>query len=218
MSLLRRFRRQPYRRQPFPDAFRDLRCIFIHIPKTAGVSVLAALAGDRLRASHKPVRYYEQFYPAELRQSFVFSITRNPYSRLHSAYSFLQQGGLNDGDARWARENLRQFSSFEDFVLSLRSHAVRRRILRWRHFIPQTWYLTGRDRRISVDMFCRFESLDHDIAAVGAKISRQLMLPKLNCRSYEPALYTPEMAEIVAGVYHEDFQVLAYDPRDVPIG
>lgn len=215
-SLRRQLRRQLYRRQPFPDVFRELRCIFIHIPKTAGVSVRTALAGDQLWATHKPVRYYERFYPDELRKSFVFTVARNPYSRIYSAYRFLQAGGRNDGDARWARENLRQFSSFENFVMSLRSRGIRRRILRWQHFRPQTWYLAGRDGQIAVEKICRFENLDHDIATVGDAISHQLVLPKLNYTSYERCHYTADMAETVAGVYNTDFRVLAYDPADVP--
>ena len=41
---------------------------------------------------------------------------RNPWDRLVSSFHFLRDGGLNEADQVWGRENLTRFADFDDFV------------------------------------------------------------------------------------------------------
>ena len=64
--------------------------IFVHIPKAGGISIIEALNLSTQDCYHrKPSSYSEK----ELRDSFKFSFTRNPWSRVVSAYFFLVEGG-----------------------------------------------------------------------------------------------------------------------------
>src|SRR5258707_7699115 len=89
----------------FADEFR---CIFIHIPKTAGTSLSQALFGRHSR--HIPYIEYEKGNPRKFRQYFKFTFVRNPWDRLVSTYFFLKQGGLAPADPRWADQQLRAYA------------------------------------------------------------------------------------------------------------
>jgi hypothetical protein len=81
-------------------------CLFVHIPKCAGVAVSRALFGG-LGGGHLPVAHYQlMFDAAQYARHFKFAVVRNPYDRLLSAYRFLAGGGTNAVDAAWAARNL----------------------------------------------------------------------------------------------------------------
>ena len=71
--------------------FDKKKCIFFHIPKTAGISLVKALFGD-LDWGHRDVKYYRNVFNKKKFDSyFKFTFVRNPYDRLFSAYSFLKK-------------------------------------------------------------------------------------------------------------------------------
>ena len=71
--------------------FDEKKCIFFHIPKTAGISLVKALFGD-LDWGHRDVNYYiNVFDKKRFNDYFKFTFVRNPYDRLFSAYSFLKK-------------------------------------------------------------------------------------------------------------------------------
>lgn len=63
-----------------------------------------------------------------------FAFVRNASDRLLSTYLFLQNGGTNDADAAWAKQNLSGIPTFESFVESWLSPE---NIQTWVHFRPQ---------------------------------------------------------------------------------
>ncbi len=76
-------------------------CIFIHIPKCAGVSVCQSLFGN-LGPGHLTLRQHQEVLDSRTFDSmFKFSFVRNPWDRLVSAFYFLKQGGYNEADANW---------------------------------------------------------------------------------------------------------------------
>src|SRR5690606_6994134 len=95
----------------------NLRCIFIHIPKTGGVSVSKALFGN-LGGGHNTVRDYKVIFgPLTFARYFSFTFVRNPFSRLYSAFSFLKKGGFNNRDLEWSQDNIGNVNTFEQFVM-----------------------------------------------------------------------------------------------------
>ncbi len=87
----------------------------MHIPKTAGISVAESLFG--YLPYHYTLSDYKLIYGRRtFRQYFKFAFVRNPFDRLFSAYRFLMKGGWNEGDRRWAEENIARYDSFAEFV------------------------------------------------------------------------------------------------------
>jgi hypothetical protein len=146
--------------------FEENQCIFIHIPKAAGVSVNLELFHN-LGGGHRWLRDYKLIYSKkELDQYFKFTIVRNPWDRLLSAYFFLKEGGFDENDKRWFEQNLSHYSDFEDFVVNwLR----KKNIYSWNHFIPQFEFVCI-NNKLAVDKFYKFEEIVQGINDIGRKI------------------------------------------------
>ena len=117
----------------FADEFR---CIFIHIPKTAGTSVSETLFGRASR--HVPYFEYERANPWKFRRYFKFAFVRNPWDRLVSTYFFLHKGGMNEADRRWAAQHIPAYPDFDTFV---RDWVTPGNVRSWVHFLPQHYFI-----------------------------------------------------------------------------
>jgi len=85
------------------QCFDEYRCIYYHIPKTAGLSVCQGLFGHH-GPGHIDARTYRLIFGrAHFEKYFRFTFVRNPWDRLVSAYHFLQAGGLDREDRAWLR-------------------------------------------------------------------------------------------------------------------
>lgn len=192
-------------------AFDYYRCVFVHIPKTAGVSISKSLFGN-LAGGHTTLRWYEEHYAAETFQRyFKFAFVRNPWDRLHSGFKFLKAGGFGEEDAHWSRENLADIATFEEFVLdwlptvNIATTGV--------HFRPQTHFLLDGTGKLGVDFVGRYERLQRDFLRVCRRLGKESTLEHLNrspkLSRYREA-YTPEMARAVRRVYREDVRLFRY--------
>lgn len=220
--LLRVFRRDKYRSaqamrlgdgeysyRPFDEQ----RCIFVHVPKTGGVSISRALFGS-LAGGHATIRHYQMvFARREFDSYFKFAFVRNPWDRLYSAYRFLRAGGMTTRDAEWAERNLSVFSSFDDFV---RHWVTPANIYLYDHFVPQVEFLRlpGQSAHI-LDFVGRFENLEQDFSQVCAKLGQNARLTHENrtddtSTAYRQA-YSPEARYRVAVAYRDDIEALGYE-------
>ncbi|OIQ66786.1 sulfotransferase family protein [mine drainage metagenome] len=185
--------------------------IFIHIPKTAGISFNAALFGD-YGASHMPLRRYQViFSKKEFRDFFKTTIVRNPWSRLYSAYNFLKKGGINTYDKIFSEENIKPYRDFEAFVTDWLSEE---NIERGIHFQPQYKFICDHKGRILTDYIGYFENIEDDFNFIKHRLGINAELKKLNVvndindyRSH----YTEAMKEKVARVYEKDIELFKYD-------
>jgi len=145
-----------------PDAHR---CIFIHIPKTAGSSIAEALFQAPSR--HVPYRDYQRASPRKFRRYFKFAFVRNPWDRLVSTWFFLKTGGMNEPDLAWSKEHLSRFADFDSFV---REGLGRPETLSWVHFRPQADFVLSSDGTVMVDFVGRYERLVDDFAIVMRRL------------------------------------------------
>ena len=162
-----------------PRAVQDAAgCIFVHIPKTAGMSVCKTVYGTEELLGHAPAHAWQRLDPARFRDLFVFSLMREPADRFVSAFYFLKAGGLTERDKAWGARHLAPYQTPEELLGAMANPLVRGRIMSWLHFIPQHWYLTDRRGRVIVDYIGRVETFDESMA----EITRRLGLDRAPAR------------------------------------
>lgn len=193
--------------------FVDHKCIFVHIPKSAGLSVTNSLFGGITGSHMKIVEYQTMFCQQQFDQYFKFTFVRNPWDRAVSAFFYLKKGGMGEMNRNWAMRNLGSYSDFDTFVKqwvnqeNIHSHS---------HFRPQYKFicLPGK-RKPAVDFIGYFENLDADYSFIKKKIGVRAKLQTRNVtnerhRDYRQ-YYSEETKEIIANVYHEDIELFGYD-------
>jgi len=192
--------------------FDRLKCIYIHIPKAAGISINKALF-DNYGGGHKTVRVYKRIFgPAVYKEYFTFTFVRNPYSRLLSAYRFLKNGGFSETDRTWAIQNLSEYSSFDDFIkLWIDEESI------WslNHFKPQYSFVCDVSLTPEVDFIGKVESIEEDFE----KVCSILNIPnKLEIRNKGKTdntnwehFYSDYSIDKITDIYSRDFELFQYE-------
>ena len=194
--------------------FEQHQCIFVHITKCAGVSMLMGLFGNR-GGGHMRISHYQlAFSRSEFENYFKFTFVRNPWDRLVSAYLFLKEGGHNKVDKAWMEQNIASYDDFNSFVAGW---VNRSNVHTWKHFVPQYRFVCEPGHRTPrVDFVGFFENLEEDFLSVQKRLGLDSGLGHLNQtkgrkrRDYRE-YYTETTKEIVAHVYREDIQLFGYD-------
>jgi hypothetical protein len=192
--------------------------IFVHVQKTGGNSVRAALGGDIFDArKHFLARELREIYGRAVWDScFKFSFVRNPWDRLVSWWSLIdnarQYVDLTKPPNKFFGYVLTRARSFEEFLLRCDDEIVdsdgRKNIFR-----NQIDYLVDDDGTIIVDLIGRFERLQEDFDEIGRRLGRApVALPRTNASQHAAYTdyYTPATAEIVAKRYARDIEQFGY--------
>lgn len=185
------------------------RCIFFHIPKTAGVAVSQSLFGNlglgHINVGEAKKRFSEQ----EFFDYYRFTIVRNPYTRLHSAFYFLKNGGFSSRDEAWTSENLAGIDDFESFVHDWLTpdHCELKT-----HFLPQNQFVTCLESgKMELDFIGRYERLEEDFKVIKRKIRNNQKLETKNITPPKPPLIlTNQMRDIIHNCYAKDFELFNY--------
>ncbi len=188
---------------------KKMNCIFVHVPKSAGISVSQGLFGSRA-GGHLPLSYYLWFYgPKRFDASFKFAFVRNPVSRVLSAYQFLKSGGLNEHDAEWAAKYVAPYKTFEEFVYKALSQPEVQRSL---HFRPQTEFLRDpRTGRVGVDFMGKVEDMATGFKIVCDRLGKSCDLPHINRqRSEKEEVVSRGGSDLIQRLYKNDFEELEY--------
>jgi hypothetical protein len=196
----------------------DQRWIFVHIQKTGGNAVRSAL-GVTLNDAHK------HFFARELRQvygeaawasCFKFAFVRNPWDRLVSWWSMIDNGrdpsGATPPPNNFFGYVLRNSRSFEEFILRCTDEIIdsdgRKHIFR-----NQLDYLVDDDGTIIVDFIGRFERLQDDFDQVTARLGLgNVILPRTNVSQHGAYVdyYTPATAAAIGRLYARDIETFGY--------
>lgn len=192
--------------------FERTQSVFVHIPKTAGISVGQSLYGDDLKWGHHTAQEIKEIFGSQkFDEYFKFAFVRNPWARLHSAYHFLQAGGINRVDKEYADNVLSKYSCFEHFVLEgLDDQKVKKGI----HFLPQCAYLEDAQGRSLVDFVGRLENISEDFTVICNKLGKRCSLKFINRNQSKLgycSAYSSEMRDKVSEVYARDVNKLQYD-------
>lgn len=200
---------------------RKFKTVFVHIPKTAGQSIESVFLeahgltwetraelllypnNDPAKGPERLAHLYAQEYLSygyltenEFRDFFKFSIVRNPYSRIVSAFNFRPH----------------DFKQIREFVESARDD--NRNDFR-RHVTPQVKFLTNDvNGTIVVDNIIRYEDLSRDIPRLFRNIfGKNIDLPHKNAaKQIKISVESLSGSDInfINEFYKEDFETLAY--------
>lgn len=194
------------------EGFFDKNCIFIHIPKAAGISINKSLFKN-YGGGHRPAIHYKMLFKnKDFKNMYKFTFVRNPYDRLFSAYNYLNKGGFNKRDRDWKKKHLTNINSFEEFVMQwLSAKNIKRNL----HFIPQYKFIyTPFSLKKLVDFVGYYENLDHDYHQVLKRLSINEELEKLNTNNITGSYkdhYSKEMKDKVSALYKVDLKLFKYD-------
>lgn len=175
---------------------------FLHIPKTGGTSVHAVLTkvdGTTSPTVHDSIRAF----PDES-DYFIFTIVRNPFTRLTSAFLHEKRKGRHD----------------YDFATFLKKSNKLNLVL-----LPQSYYInSGETSERKVSYIGRYENFNNDVSHILKTIGINSSIPHLNRnpiydkhpnlkqQKYYKYMYTEEwMKEWVRERYENDFKIFNYD-------
>lgn len=186
-------------KQPKPLPF-----IFIHIPKTGGMSVRKFLKNkynykiNTYSTKEKDQNLHDTLFQLESinnlnENTFIFSICRNPYRRIYSYYKY------------FIRENMISKSiSFENYIKEIDSTKLSN--LQQNHFI-QGWWLISKNNYLNKKIYY-FENLNEFEKDFQGKLNRE------NKTNFDTSLYieeyTNETRKRVLDIYYDDFLIFDY--------
>jgi hypothetical protein len=181
----------------------EFKCIFIHIPKTAGSSIEQKLKlFDTLEWGLQDHRTIMELEPElkRYRNYFKFSVVRNPWSRAFSWYNNV----LRDERHRIANK-IPYNISFKDYLITYENE--------WA-LMPQLNWLKNSKGKIPIDFICRFENLKDDFSFVcnqlGIKDKSLPTLLKFNYSNYRLS-YDEELIDLVSKRYKEEIEYFQFE-------
>jgi hypothetical protein len=188
--------------------------IFIHIPKTGGLSLTRALLGSEFN-KHVTAKRFQLLLPEdEFKNYFKFCIVRNPWDRVVSAFLYLKKGGLTESNLIFSQRALQGINTFDDFVKNYLLKKLHEKGV-YTHFIPQYKFVCDQKGQLLVDYIGRFEEYDQSCAYIFSRLGiKQPEVKKENAnkeRSHYREYYTPETIEIVRKIYKKDIDLFKYE-------
>jgi len=195
----------------------ELKCIFIHIPKTAGCSITESLFNKPDGLGHIDIHFYKKHLKNEnYNNYFKFAFVRNPWDRAVSIYSYLKKGGCgNEFDTDIMERYIKDYETFEEFVLSLKNPDTAQGLLaESAHFRPQYTFICEGEKKFMIDFVARFENIEQDFKYITAKLGlKTVELPHSNKsehNNYREEYKSQETINIIANLYQEDIELFNY--------
>ena len=189
----------------------EKRCIYIHIPKTAGTSVehflrdgglnsieLLGVRGGR-STHHYTTMEIKNMFPESFLSYYKFSIIRNPYDRLLSEYY-------------WKYSNNKTKDEFLDFVADIMIKNKYFSNIYYDHFIPQYVFLYNKSvKKLLVNQLFKYEDLEWVAGYLKRKLKISVDFPNLNKSKNEiKEDWSCIQREKIYNLYKKDFELFSY--------
>lgn len=188
---------------------KDPECIFIHIPKTGGISIRMGMWQGHYDGPHWIIQ-------EEWRLHFKFAFVRHPLDRFVSAFRMFTEGPR--GFSRWERPadwrplNINEFAEIvfdESIIFDERRASFSERIRH--HTIPQTNpFLLLK----AADFIGRYENYENDIKIITEKLKIcNPIIPRMNYTFKKPwqDYLSGALLHRCIDFYKSDFEKLNYD-------
>jgi chondroitin 4-sulfotransferase 11 len=191
---------------PFFKRLKKGTVLFIHIPKTGGTSINAALNFPKpnlnrgIKKHYRWCRIKPKLDPQIWQSAFKFCFVRNPWNRLFSHYRFRKK------KPRFSKtEHFKTFEYWLKYELTQNTKIGKLR--------PQLDWIKDEEGNIDMDFIGRFEQLHTDFETVCQKNHIQVDLPHRE-KSFPPIdykkQYNTQMIDLVAQFYQEDIAYFQY--------
>lgn len=190
--------------------------LFVHIIKTAGMSIEQALSPYAERP--ESVRHLSRHASATdmrtaigsdvFQRMYKFAFVRNPWDLELSLYHF----NLTHPEFP-AHAATKKFRDFEHYLMSKKRERMPRGM--------QLRYIGDEHNNVLVDFVGRYETLRDDFGHVCAAIGiENIQLPHANSTSHKPwqECYTVPMFELVRDIAHMDIVQFGYADRPADYG
>jgi len=192
------------------------RCIFIHIPKTAGTSIEQYLQDKgkneiTFRGVHKnrSMHHYtalelKKFVPIIFNHYYKFSIIRNPYDRLLSEYYWTPVPNLGFKYGKTKADFLHQVI---DIVRKKKYYEN----IYYDHFLPQ-YRFVYHDKKLLVDQIFKYEDLDWVTNYLKKKLEINMDFPTFNkTNKKKDDNWTENQKRKIYNLYKNDFLIFNYE-------
>ncbi len=195
------------RRRP---VWREKGVIFFHVPKAAGTSVSLALY-DRSLGHFKASRV-QKYCPNEFKNLLTFSLTRNPWDRVVSAYHFAKQGGTNvAGVFRSEQYNTPAFRSFDTFV----NEWLVNKDITQADFIFQPQYLFTELENGKLNHIGKVEKMHETEIFLSKALDRNISFSMINqsnrAQSYKKFYQSKSTKDTISNLYARDINTFSYE-------
>jgi len=188
-------------RQLTPTLDKQGKFMFFEVKKSASTSIRRrALAGRSIIYKSQLAKYYpvfDSYSSADLDSMFKFTVVRNPYARVVSAFIYLKKYN------RLAKEM--DFKNFIKNTLKKKGPDIDPHF----HKMSDRAYF---EDKMFLDFISRLENIDKDWTFISKNINAPVRLPHANkSKHYDyKKYYDKESIKIVSNIYAEDLDLFGY--------
>lgn len=193
---------------PYPRIYDQRKFIFIHIPKTAGKSIIQLL--HKGGACHLTYQEYEKYIGEKIKSYYIFTVVRNPVDRLISLYAYYLSGGNSSKESlTFKKKWISPYKDLNEFVCNA---LIFDEVKSNRMFLPQSAFILDSNGNLPQITIVRFEKLDDDFKKVSDHLSLKAQLPHVNVskRKGLDTHLSKEALKVIEQIYYEDFRLLGY--------
>jgi len=187
------------------------KCIYIHIPKVAGTSIANTIFELPIYPGHYKWWFYSTYFgKKQFNSMYKFTVVRNPFDRLVSAFEYLSKGGNSPRDKIFQEKFIPEGMSFQLFVEKLHAN---KEMQQWIHLQPQYHFIFDEYEEKMVDDIIKFENFRDGIQVIlnRLNITKEMNHAKKSNRKAYSKYYDDKTIFLVAELYNKDFELLGYE-------
>lgn len=189
--------------------WREANLIFIHIPKNAGVSLAHAIYGTPM--GHWTIQDLSRHHPKLVNTIPTLAVVRNPFERLHSAYTFACQGhgfGIVNGPVVRNHKQYRrpEFATYERFICEwiIQANLSKMDFI----FRTQASFAIDTKRNLKPSYIFKLDQIQKIERFLSDYLSRDIHIERMNYTNRQKGYHlTSEMESIIRHVYRDDFKI-----------